>query len=93
MPKTIPGVTLRDIIDDDVDRLMFIFSKDPDTDADVVTAIVGYDWVDENEVVFDDARRQALDLPDLPDGALKANILAIREDQVVPYLLNVDGYS
>jgi hypothetical protein len=69
---------------------MFIFSKDPDTDADVVTAIVGYDWVDENEVVFDDARRQALDLP---DGALKANILAIREDQVVPYLLNVDGYS
>lgn len=89
MPKQISAVTLRDIVPDDVDRLMFIFSKDEE-DNQVVTAVVGYDWVDDQEVVYDDNRRQQLDLP---DGALKNDILAIRQDRVVPYLLNVDGYS
>ena len=90
MPKTIPGVELRDIVADDVDRVLFHYSKDPDTDEDVVTAIVGYDWVEDvTEEKYEDRRYDTI----VPDGALKNQLLALREDTIVPVLLNADGYS
>jgi len=88
MPKTIPGVTLRDIVADDVDRVLFHYSKD-DEDNDVITAIVGYDWISDAEEHYEDRRYDTI----VPDGALKNQLLALREDTIVPVLLNADGYS
>ena len=88
MPKTIPGVTLRDIAADDVDRIIFIYSKD-EQDDDVVTAIVGYDWITDAEEHYEDRRFDTV----VPNGALKNQLLALREDTVVPVLLNADEYS
>jgi hypothetical protein len=89
MPKTIPGVLLRDIVADDVDRVIFLYSKD-DQDNDVVTSIVGYDWVEAvTEEKYEDRRYDTI----VPDGTLKTQLLALREDTIVPVLLNADGYS
>lgn len=88
MPKTIPGTVLRDIVADDVDRVLFHYSKDDD-DNDVITAIVGYDWITDAEEHYEDRRFDTI----VPDGALKNQLLALREDTIVPVLLNADGYS
>jgi len=89
MPKHIPGVELRDIVADDVDRVLFHYSKDEE-DNDVITAIVGYDWIEAvTEEKYEDRRYDTI----VPDGALKNQLLALREDTIVPVLLAEDGYS
>ncbi len=90
MPKSIPGVTLRDPEADDVKRIVFVYKKDEISGDDVIEASVAYQLVDDGAVVFDAYKSFG---KELSAGALFNDLIALRSGKVVNAIFAEEGFS